>query len=234
MTRTLSASARAKKTEALRQDFPYLEKQLDAFRENGFQAEDVMAYIKDAKAGIAMPGKTAHKYSALEDDQKTRLRDAAEAITDGYAEFFETRRSNGVELKAKDALEGLEGDIHKICNFSHATPFHKARQGIETYLLQQEKGLDSSVAPEEAPAHTEEVQPAKNILNSGDTRKLAATAGAIAGVGAAAEAAKSWRERVKNPDSRKRAITFASVAAVSAVGVAASLFLGRSNGGVSR
>jgi hypothetical protein len=239
MPRTLSATARAKKTEALRQEFPYLESQLDAFRDNGLNADEALAIINDRKAGTSMPGKVAMKFSALEDDQKERVQNAAEAICDGYAEFFEKRRESGVELTAKDALEGLQGDLYKICNFNHATPYHKARQGIEGYLRQQDLGLDvdvdvphQEIGGEDKNKENEEAEkPKHSIFDKTEARKLGVTAGAIAGVAAAAEASKSWRERVKKPEAKKRALAFASVAAVSAVGIAASLFLGRSNGG---
>lgn len=242
MPRTLSASARAKKTEALRQEFPYLESHLDAFRDNGLNADDALAIINDRKAGTALPGKLAQKFASLEDDQKERVQNAAEAICDGYAEFFEKRRESGVELTAKDALEGLQGDLYKICNFSHATPYHKARQGIEGYLRQQDVGLDVDVdvdvphqeissGEDKTKAQEGADAPKTSLMDKADARKLGVTAGAIAGVAAAAEASKSWRERVKKPEAKKRALTFASVAAVSAVGIAASLFLGRSNGG---
>lgn len=239
MPRTLSATARAKKTEALRQEFPYLESQLDAFRDNGFNADDALAIINDRKAGTALPGKLAQKFASLEDDQKERVQNAAEAICDGYAEFFEKRRESGVELAAKDALEGLQGDLYKICNFSHGTPYHKARQGIEGFLRQQDVGLDVDVevphmeisGEDKTKAQEETEAPKAPLIDKTDARKLGVTAGAIAGVAAAAEASKSWRERVKKPEAKKRALAFASVAAVSAVGIAASLFLGRSNGG---
>lgn len=254
MPRTLSAKARAQKTEMLRQEFPYLEELLDAFRDNGFKSEDVMAIINDSKAGIAMPASVASKFSALEDDQKERVNTAAESFCDAYAEFFEQRRQSGVELKAQDALEGLAGDIYKICNFNHGTPYHKARQGMENYLRAQAKGVEVEAdgvdvdvdAPQQegdTPQHEGDAPPAeekeapkeqpKTKLDKDDALKLGAAAGAVTGLVAAAQANKSWRERIKKPEAKKKALAFASVAAVSAVGVAASLFLGR-NSGVSR
>lgn len=260
MPRTLSAKARAQKTEMLRQEFPYLEELLDAFRDNGFKSEDVMAIINDSKAGIAMPASVASKFSALEDDQKERVNAAAESFCDAYAEFFEQRRQSGVELKAQDALEGLAGDIYKICNFNHGTPYHKARQGMEGYLRAQAKGVEVEAdggdvdvdAPQQegdTPQHEGDTPPAENTppveekappkeqpktkLDKDDALKLGAAAGAVTGLVAAAQANKSWRERIKKPEAKKKALAFASVAAVSAVGVAASLFLGR-NSGVSR
>lgn len=248
MPRTLSAKARTQKTEMLRQEFPYLEELLDAFRDNGFKSEDVMAIINDSKAGIAMPATVASKFSALEDDQKERVNAAAESFCDAYAEFFEQRRQSGVELKAQDALEGLAGDIYKICNFNHGTPYHKARQGMENYLRAQAKGVeveaDGIDVDVDAPQSEGDTPPAedkdakqeqapKTKLDKDDALKLGAAAGAVTGLVAAAQANKSWRERIKKPEAKKKALAFASVAAVSAVGVAASLFLGR-NSGVSR
>lgn len=267
MPRTLSAKAKAQKTEMLRQEFPYLEELLDAFRDNGFKSEDVMAIINDSKAGTPMPGAVAEKFSMLEDEQKARVNAAAESLCDAYAEFFEQRRQSGVELKAQDALEGLAGDIYKICNFNHGTPYHKARQGMEGYLRAQAKGAEVETdgvdvdvdAPqqegdtpqhegdtppaEDTPQHEGDTPPAeekdppkeqpKTKLDKDDALKLGAAAGAVTGLVAAGEAAKSWRERIKKPEAKKKALAFASVAAVSAVGVAASLFLGR-NSGVSR
>lgn len=233
MPRTLSKTARARKTEELRQEFPYLEDLLDAFRDNGFRSEDVIALISKQREGGGMPGPLAKKYSSLSDEQKNRVNGAATLLCEAYAEFFETRRQNGAALKAKDVMEGLRGDIHKICNFTHATPYHKARQGMEGYLHQRAQGVDTVVEQSAEKPEKDDKTPPKTQLDKDDSLKLTAAAGTVTGLVAASQAVKSWRDRVKQPEAKKKAVAFASVAAVSAVGVAAALFLGR-GGGISR
>jgi hypothetical protein len=225
MPRTLSQSARAEKNRELRQQFPMLEELLDAFRDNGFSAPQVMEVIRYSRLGGNLKGDLSEKFAGLDDAQKDRLHKAAHAIVDGYAEFFEARQRSGVATSAPDAIAALEGDIGKICNFNQASPHHKARQGIENFLAGRAQNHEQAQeAPKAAPAEPEQTK-APSI--KGDTQKLAVIAGTAAGVGSALEAGRLWRERVKKPESRKKALAFAGAAVVSLGAVAVSMVMAR-------
>lgn len=222
MPRTLSQSARAEKNRQLRKEFPKLEELLDAFRDNGFSASQIMPVIRYVRLGGELKGELSEKFAGLEDEQKDRVKQAARDIVDGYDEFFESRQRNGVATTVPDSIAGLEGDISKICNFNNASPYHKARQGIENFLAGRTQELDTS--PEAKPQQEEQAKPP---VIKGDTQKLAVIAGTAAGVGAAIEAGRMWRERVKKPESRKKALAFAGAAAISLGAVAVSLVLSK-------
>lgn len=229
MPRTLSKTARAAKMQETRDQFPQLEARLDAFRDNGFSPQDVMAIIRYERAGGELKGDLSENYAGLDDEQKTRVKTAANELIEGYAEFFESRQRNGVSTTAKDPFEALEGDIIKVCNFNHASPYHKARQGIEDHLAGRAQELDTpqqELAGDTAPPKPEpHVEQAGRMR--GDAQKLAVVAGTAAGIGAGVEAAKSWRDRAKKPEARKKALAFAGAAAVALGAVAVSVAMQR-------
>lgn len=228
MTRTLSKTAREAKNQQTREQFPELEARLDAFRDNGFSASNVMEIIRYERAGGELNGDLSEKYAGLEDDQKSRVKKAANDLIEGYSEFYESRKRNGIDIKAADAFEALEGDISKVCNFNGSAPHHKARQGIENYLVGQMQELDNpspSLIEDKAPQKEPAARTPEHMR--GDAQKLAMVAGTAAGIGAAAEAAKNWRDRVKKPEARKKALAFAGAAVVTLGAVGAAVMLNR-------
>lgn len=242
MTRTLSNKARSEKNQELREQYPELEQRLDAFREAGLLPQGVAALVRSELKDEPIKGALADTLSAMDDDLKTRVTAAAHDIAAGYEEFYESRRRNGVQMKASDAIEGMVGDIEKICNFRNSSPHHRARQGIENSLSGKAQQLDSPTEEVTADKASAQKTPKKDSEDKkrtpdemrSDARKMATVAGTVAGVGAAAEAAKNWRDRVKKPESRKKALAFAGAAAVTLGAVGASMMMGRTGmGGLS-